>query len=55
VRKSVSVEQIAFFTTTRRISHHSGCSTSKNYWSVTEHLKTTQADLAKQVANMQRV
>jgi hypothetical protein len=55
VRQRLGIEQIAFFTATRWIAHHSGCSTGKNHRPVAQHLESTQTYLAKQVAYVQRV
>jgi hypothetical protein len=55
VSKRFGVEQITFFTATRWIADHSRSSTSKHDRPVAEHLESTQTDLAKQVAHVQRI
>jgi hypothetical protein len=53
--KRFGIEQVPFLAAPRWVSHHSRCTTSKHHRPVTQHLESTQTDLAKQVAHVQRI
>jgi hypothetical protein len=55
VGKRVAIEEIAFFTSSARITHHACCTTGKYEGAVSCQLKSAQHDLTEKIASMQRI